>query len=98
MNPLEERIEGEASRFVGDHEFPIEHEPFCSELLDVRDDFREVASEGLARFRLQLHASAIAENKAAKAIPFRLVLPFAARWDFIDGKRFHRRVGRMNRQ
>ena len=71
-------------------QFAIENETFRGDSLERFDDVRKIAGERLARFRLQENFRAITKRDATEAVPLRLVLPFVADGNFVDGTRLHR--------
>lgn len=77
MDALQEVVERECVA-RGDDEFAVDDEARRAERAKVCDDFGKVPFERTAGFRLQPHVVAIAERKAAKAVPFRFVLPALA--------------------
>src|SRR5436305_14040744 len=65
-------VEGKTATHIND-EFAIE-DKFVRDQLRKRDnDVREIASERLARFRLQINVVATPKSEAAEAIPFRFI-------------------------
>src|SRR5436305_6322383 len=89
-------VEGKAATHIND-EFAIEDKFFRGQLRKRDDNFREIAGEGLARFRLQINVLAAAKSEAAKAIPFRFILPTSADRNFINRLCFHWRERRWER-
>ncbi len=94
MQPQLQLVEGKG---VVDRngELAIKHETRRRKPLEVRDHVREITRERLAGFRLQENLARVAKSDAAEAVPLRLVLPFVADRNFVDGARFHRRQGRF---
>jgi hypothetical protein len=90
MNALEQRIEREGPAF-GHHDLAVEHEVPRLEAPYRLDHLGEIAHQRFAGFRLQRDNVAPPKRQAAKAVPFRLVLPFGAEGDFIDRQRLHGR-------
>jgi len=90
MNALKQGIEGERA-IAGNENLAVEHEFFGFDRKHRLDQVGKVAGQRLACFRLQLDLAAVAKNETAKAVPFRLVLPFRAGRDSRDRSRFHRR-------
>src|SRR4051812_13389858 len=74
----------------------IKNESSRRQLFQLRDDIGKITSERLARLRLQENLIAITKGNAAKAVPFRLVLPFVAHGNFVDGTGFHRWQWRLH--
>jgi hypothetical protein len=72
-------------------ELAIEHETFCGQFSECLDHVGKIAGEWLAGLRLQKNFFAVPKSNAPETIPLRLVLPFVADGNFIDGARFHRR-------
>src|SRR5882724_2593122 len=81
-------VEGKTATHIND-EFAIEDKFVRGQLRKRDNDVREIAREGSARFRLQINVLATAKGEAAKAIPFRFILPTGAGWNFVDGLCFH---------
>src|SRR5207247_3021059 len=81
-------VEGKTAIQIND-EFAIEEKIFRGQLQKCDNDVREIAREGLARFRLQINVLATAKSEAAKAIPFRFILPTGADRNFINRLCFH---------
>ena len=78
-----------------DGKFAVDYESCRFETLKPLDDIGEIARQRLAGLRLQENLVPIPKGDAAKAVPFRLVLPIVAHRDFIDRACFHRREGRF---
>ena len=89
MDALEQGVEGKR-RSLRHDDFAVEHEHFRLELADGFDQLGKIPRQRMTGLRLQLDLGAVAEHEAAKAIPFRLVLPVLALRNLIDGKRLHR--------
>ena len=89
MDPLQQGIERKRPIDRND-DLPIEDECRGLDAAYRVDQLREIARQRLARFRLQLDLVAVAEDEAAEAIPFRLVLPFLPGRDVVDRQGFHR--------
>src|SRR5439155_15109102 len=89
-------VEGKTAIHIND-EFAIEDKFFRGQLQKCDNDVREIAREGLARFRLQINVLATAKSEAAKAIPFRFILPTGADRNFINRLCFHWRERRCER-
>ena len=81
-----------------DDQLAVEHEPVAGSAAMRRDDLREIAPERPPRLGLQLHVLAVAEDEAAKAVPFGLELPALALGQRLDQLRLHRRQGRRRLQ
>ena len=77
MDALQQRVEGERA-VVRHDDLAIEHEFLRLQRASGVDQFGKIARQRLAGFRLQLDLVAVAEDEAAKAVPFRLVLPIVA--------------------
>ena len=65
---------------------------------DGFDELGEIARQRLAGFRLQLDLVAVAEDEAAEAVPFRLVLPFVAGGNLVHRFGFHGHEGLTQRE
>ena len=83
MDALQQRVEREGLALRHD-DLAVEHEAFCPQRPRGGDDFRKIAGERLAGFRLQLDPRAIAEDQAAEPVPFRLVVPVGPGRDLLD--------------
>jgi hypothetical protein len=98
MNPLQQRIEREASILLRHHDLAVEHKNLGVHCARRLDEFREITGERLPRFRLQFDAVTVAEHETAKTIPFRLVLPFLAGRHGTDRDGLHRQQRRAERK
>jgi hypothetical protein len=61
-----------------DGELPVEHETGLGKTRENGDHLRKITCERLARLGLKVDVVTRAQGEAAKAIPFRLVLPIAS--------------------
>src|SRR6266516_8157966 len=81
-------VKGKTATHIND-EFAIEDKFSRGQLRKRDNDVREIAREGLARFRLQINVLATPKSEAAKAIPFRFILPTIASRNFINRAGLH---------
>ena len=94
VNTLQQVVERKSPSLWHDN-FTVEHETLRLQRSNRRNQFRKIAGERLAGFRLQFDLSVVAKYQAAEAVPFRLVLPVLALWNLVHGQGFHRREGRV---
>src|SRR3954471_3673167 len=74
-----------------DDQLAVEHETVGAHRQHRLDQLREIAGERAAGLGLEVDLAAVAEDEAAKAIPFGLILPAFAARQSIDRLRLHRR-------
>src|SRR5687767_5149217 len=89
MDSLQELVERKAP-VNGDDDLAIEHKPAGRQTSQRFDQFRKITLQRLPRLGLQSNALAVAKRQTTEAVPFGLVEPSVAVWDFVDRKRFHR--------
>jgi hypothetical protein len=77
MQPQLQGLEGQPA-LDRDDDLAVEHELAGSERRDRSHDIREIAAEGLARFRAQFDVFAVPESEAAEAVPFGFIPPMFA--------------------
>jgi len=70
-------VEGKTASKVDD-KFTVEDKFLRGQARQRDNDVREVAREGLARFRLQINLLPSAKRQAAETVPFRFTLPTSA--------------------
>src|SRR5262249_38840503 len=88
VNALEQVIERERAP-AWHNDLAVEHELTCGNRPGARNHVREVARQRLAGLGLQLDFLAAAKHEAAKAVPFRFVLPLRPDRNGIDRGRLH---------
>jgi hypothetical protein len=93
MDALEQVIEGERA-LPRHHDLAVDDKRFDFQRAGGLDELGEIARQGAAGFGLQNDISAVAKEKTAKAVPFRLVLPAASGRNLVDRKRLHWRERR----
>ena len=69
-----------------DNQFAVDDKPLERDVQQRRHDFGKEAAQRRSRFSLKLDGAALPEGQTAKAVPFRLELPFAR----FTRKRFRR--------
>src|SRR5687767_2248480 len=97
MNALEKMIEGKDAAH-GHHDLAVQNELLLLERTDGLHDLRKVARQRLAGLRLNRNIVAVAKDDGSEAVPLRLEQPFVARRDLVDPFRFHRWIGRCERE
>lgn len=90
MKPHLQRIKSQPSVDF-DNKLSVHHETSGREVLQHRDNFREVAPEWFAGLGPQIDRVPALERKTAKSIPFRLILPKPLIRKLIHRTRLHRR-------
>jgi hypothetical protein len=88
MDALEQVIEGERA-LPRHHDLAVDDKRFDFQRAGCLDELGKIARQGAAGFRLQNDISAVAKEKTAEAVPFRLVLPAASGRNPVDRKRLH---------
>ena len=79
-----------------DDKFAVEDKFLGGQMCKRDNDVREIACERLAGFRLQINVLSTAKREAAKAVPFRFILPTGADRNFINRLCFHRQQRRRD--
>lgn len=97
MNALQQFIEMQPA-IMFDYDFAIQDKLPRRQFLQGRNEFRKIPAQRLASFGLQCNFFAAAKSQAAKAIPFRFILPVSSAWNFLRRPRFHGWEWRLNRQ
>src|SRR6266481_6585536 len=92
MNAHQQVVEREIAA-DGDHDFSIQHKLFGTKSAERFDEFRKISGQWLSGFGFEINSVAISKCQAAKAIPFRLVVPFRSLGQNFGGLRLHPRVG-----
>src|SRR5256885_17018395 len=76
MNTLQQRVEIQMSLAEND-DLAVEDELVLRKLPKTCYQFRKVPAQWLSRFGLQQNLVVLTKHQTAKAVPFRLVQPFA---------------------
>src|SRR5436190_19563872 len=94
MHSQQEIIEREPAT-DGNHDFPIDYELLRFDLVEVSNQVRKIPGQRPTRFRLEINIATVAENEAAKPVPFWFVLPLLPDRRFFHRQSLHRRQWRL---
>src|SRR5262249_16095736 len=97
MNPLQQRIEIEASR-PRDDDLPVHHAALGQRLPQGLHQLRKVALQRLPIAAFKLERVVLAKNHRSKTVPFGLITPLAASRDLLLQLREHWPNRHLNRQ